>query len=53
MIEEGAFSENQLTSVTIAEGVTELSGFDKNRLTSVAIPKSVKTIGDWAFSQPA
>jgi hypothetical protein len=48
----GAFSGNQLTSVTIPNSVTSIGGwaFSYNQLTSVTIPNSVTSIGDWAFS---
>jgi len=49
-IGENAFSETSLTSVTIPNSVTHLSGFDGTGLTSVIIPNSVTTIGDSAFN---
>jgi hypothetical protein len=51
-IGEGAFAENQLTSVTIGNSVTtiETGAFLKNQLTNVTIPNSVTVIGDAAFA---
>ena len=53
MIGNGAFSENQLTSVTIGNSVTSIGNyvFYQNRLTSVTIPNSVTLIGNGAFSE--
>ena len=50
-IGNGAFYNNELTSVNIPNSVTTLGkhAFSRNRLTSVVIPNSVKTIGDGAF----
>jgi len=47
----GAFSVNQLTSVTIPDSVTSIGDFAFyiNQLTSVTIPDSVTSIGDFAF----
>jgi len=46
-----AFSQNQLTSVTIPNSVTSISGeaFSSNQLTSVTISNSVTSIGMDAF----
>jgi hypothetical protein len=48
----GAFSDNQLTSVTIPDSVTSIGNyaFSYNQLTSVTIPDSVTSIGYGAFS---
>ena len=47
-----AFSQNQLTSVTIPSSVTTIGEytFYGNQLTSLTIPNSVTSIGDTAFS---
>ena len=47
-----AFSENQLTSVTIPNSVTSIEGwaFEYNQLTSVTIPDSVSSIEIQAFN---
>ncbi|MDR3171053.1 MAG: leucine-rich repeat domain-containing protein [Treponema sp.] len=49
----GAFSEDQLTSVTIPNSVTTIGkdAFSWNKLTSVTIPNSVTSIGENAFSE--
>lgn len=46
-----AFSDNQLTSVTIPNSVTsiEYEAFIHNNLTSIEIPNSVTSIGGFAF----
>jgi len=48
----GAFSVNQLTSVTIPDSVTSIGDFAFyiNQLTSVTIPDSVTSIGESVFS---
>ena len=50
-IENGAFRENQLTSVTIGNGVKTIGdgAFRDNLLTSLKIPHSVTEIGEDAF----
>ena len=50
-IENGAFRENQLTSVTIGNGVKTIGdgAFRNNLLTSLKIPHSVTEIGEDAF----
>ena len=50
-IGDGAFSNNQLTSVTIPDSGTVIGdeAFKFNELTSVTIPDSVTIIGDRAF----
>ncbi|BFP39435.1 hypothetical protein FGF1_02800 [Flavobacteriaceae bacterium GF1] len=47
-----AFYENQLTGVTIPDGVTSIGewAFRQNNLTEVTIPNTVTSIGDWVFS---
>ena len=52
IIGEYAFSGNQLTSVTIPNGVTVIGtvAFSGNQLTSISIPNSVTTIGNAAFA---
>ena len=51
-IADFAFQDNQLTSVTIPEGITSVGygAFSSNQLTSVIIPNSVTSIGSYAFS---
>ena len=52
-IVRSAFSSNQLTSVTILNGVTTIgnAAFSNNQLQSVTIPDSVTTIGVGAFAK--
>lgn len=47
----GAFSQNQLTSVTIPNSVTNIKNhaFNNNQFTSIVIPESVVSIGSLAF----
>ena len=49
----GAFQNNQLTSVTITNGVRNIGrqAFTNNQLTSITIPDSVTTIGSGAFER--
>ena len=51
-IGDSAFTKNDLTSVTIPQGVISIGGeaFASNKLTRVAIPDSVTSIGRSAFS---
>ena len=50
-IGNGAFSDNEMTSVIIPNGVKEIEdfAFDRNKLTSVIIPNKVTHIGHGAF----
>ena len=50
-IDNSAFEENQLTSVTIPNSITSIgtSAFSYNQLTSVTIPDSVTSIDAYAF----
>ena len=52
-IGDRAFTEKQLTRVSIPDGVTSIGehAFSKNQLTSIGIPSSINTIGSNAFSQ--
>jgi len=52
VIGAGAFSEKNLTSVTIPNTVTKIDdgAFYKNKLTSIEIPDSVTLIGQYAFT---
>ncbi|MEP5617510.1 MAG: leucine-rich repeat protein, partial [Flavobacteriaceae bacterium] len=51
-IGDNAFEENQLTSITIPDGVTSIgdNAFRGNQLTSVTIPDGVTTIEDGVFN---
>ena len=48
-IGQSAFENNQLTSVTLPNGLRDLGGFQENRLTGITIPNSVDRILDAAF----
>ena len=50
---DGAFSNNQLASAVIPDGVTEIGdyAFYSSKLTNVIIPKGVTTIGRYAFCE--
>ena len=52
-IESYAFSNNELTQVTIPDSVEKLEAnafYNNTQLTQVTIPDSVTYIGDWAFN---
>ncbi|MDR1127509.1 MAG: leucine-rich repeat domain-containing protein [Treponema sp.] len=51
-IENGAFEKNQLTGVSIGNGITTIgnNAFANNQLTRVDIPNSVTTIGNSSFA---
>ncbi|WP_178024383.1 leucine-rich repeat protein [uncultured Paenibacillus sp.] len=50
-IGEGAFANEELTAVTLPNGLTSVNSraFQNNRLTSITIPSSVTQVGDYAF----
>ena len=52
VINQRAFADSELTSVTISNSVTTIgsSAFSNNQLTSITMPNSVTTIGSSAFS---
>ncbi|MHA6480553.1 leucine-rich repeat protein [Paenibacillus sp. strain BS8-2] len=52
-IGEYAFSEKQLISIMIPEGVTTVGNgaFERNNLTDLTLPNSLATIGSFAFYQ--
>jgi hypothetical protein len=52
-IGQSAFSNKQLTGVTIPSSVTSIGhyAFSQNQLTSINIPNTVESIGSQAFSQ--
>jgi hypothetical protein len=52
LLDDWAFSNKHLTSVTIPNGVIVIGymAFSGNQLTNVTIPNSVITIGVWAFA---
>ena len=50
VIKQNAFSDMQLTSITIPNSVLAIYGIENNDLTSVVIPNSVTTIGATAFN---
>ena len=52
-LEEGAFQNYTLTSITLSENITTIPEFtfcDCSSLTSITIPDSVTSIGDYAFA---
>lgn len=50
-IGEGAFANEELTAVTLPNGLTSVNSraFENNRLTSMTIPSGVTQVGDYAF----
>jgi hypothetical protein len=47
----GAFSNNYITSIKFADGITSIGGFEGNQLTSLTIPDSVTSIGSFDGNQ--
>jgi hypothetical protein len=50
-----AFYGNQLTSINLGTGLTEIKGgaFAGNRITELVLPSGIKTVGDGAFQSNA